>query len=199
MSRLRPLQDPEMSPAQLEFAQAVRTRRGAAGATAVLLWPTEGLSGPYEALLRSPDLGVRYRELAAWAFGVTSMPRDLIEFAILVLVKHWNAQYPFWAHVLLGRQAGLSNEVMEAIRTGEPIPFKDANQQLVYEFLLEYLARNRVSESAYAALRDVFGESAVVDLVGLMGVYATTAMIANVFEAPVPEGEDDPMLDPASA
>jgi len=69
----------------------------------------------------------------------------------------------------------------------------------VYEFLLEYLARNRVSESAYAALRDVFGESAVVDLVGLMGVYATTAMIANVFEAPVPEGEDDPMLDPASA
>src|SRR5258706_1011306 len=196
MSRLTPLKDEEMTPRQLELAQINRASRGT-GATAILTPPTAGLSGPYEAMLRSPELAFRYRELASWAFAVTSMPRDLVEFAILVLAKHWHAQFPFWAYVILGRQAGLAEDVIQAIRDGAPIPFSDANQRLVCEFLTEYLSRDRVTEQTYTRLRDAFGESGVMDLAGLMGVYAMTAITANVFEVAIPGAEDDPAIEPA--
>ena len=186
-----------MDPQQLELAQAILTRRAAgAGPTAIVPPPASGLGGPFDALIRSPDLAARYRELAAWAFAVTTMPRDLIEFSILVMLRQWNAQYPFWAHVILGRQAGLSDEVMEAIRTGAEIPFSDSSQRIVHQFLVEYLTGNRVSTPTYVRLRDAIGEAGVVDLIGIMGSYAMTAMIANVFEVPIPDAPYDPALEP---
>lgn len=198
MSRLVPLTDAEMTPRQLEFAEGVRAARAAAaGPTAALPSPSVGLGGPLEALLRSPELGFRYRELAAWAFGISSIPRDLVEFVILVLLRRWNAQFPFWAHVLLGRQAGLSDEVMEAIRLGTPIPFASPDMRLLHDFLTEYLERNRASTPVYEELRGRIGESGIVDLVGLMGVYALTAMVANVFEVAIPGQPDDSALEPA--
>jgi len=197
MSRLEPLQDADMTPQQVEFAEAVRARRATGPTAGVLPPPQAGLGGPLEALLRSPELGFRYRELAAWAFGVSSMPRDLVEFAILLCLKHWNAQFPFWAHVLLGRQAGLADEVMEAIRLGTPIPFVSSDMRLLHDFLTQYLDGNRVTDAVYEELRGRIGESGVVDLVGLMGVYAATAMVANVFEVAIPGQPDDLAIEPS--
>jgi 4-carboxymuconolactone decarboxylase len=196
MSRLQPLADADMTPQQLEFAEGVRAARAAGNpGTSALPSPlaNAGLGGPLDAMLRSPGLGVVYRQLARWGFALNSIPRELAEFTILLVLRHWDSQFPFWAHTRLAREAGVPDDIIEAIRLETVIPFEDPRQRVVHDFLKEYFATNRVSEDTYARLLDSFDESAVMDLIGLVGSYTLTAMATNVFDIGPGAGEPAPL------
>ena len=107
--------------------------------------------------------------------------------------RHFKAQYEFYAHARLAKQAGLSAEIVEAIRTRQTPPFKREQERIVYDFVTEYLATNRVSAPNYKRAIDAFGEPGVVDLVGVCGYYMLVSMTLNVFEMPLPAGVPDPL------
>ena len=113
---------------------------------------------------------------------------------MLVVARHWNAEYVFAAHVPAGREAGLSEDLVEAIRTRQTPPFTREVERVVYDFVTEYLATNRVSAANYKRAVDAFGEAAVVDLVGVCGYYMLVSMTLNVFEMPLPPGEPEPLV-----
>ena len=48
--------------------------------------------------------------------------------------------------------------------------------------------------SLHAEAVELLGESAVVELVILLGYYTLVSMTLNVFEVPVPAGEDAPFV-----
>lgn len=123
----------------------------------------------------------------------TSLPRDLSELAILLTGKHWKAQFEFWAHARLAREAGLADDIIEAVRTGTPPPFTRDTERLVCEFVTEYFRSNRTSSATYARAVALLGEAGVVDLVGVVGYYGLVCMTLNVFEIEVPAGEAEPL------
>ena len=51
------------------------------------------LNGPFNALLRSPDMGNRAQKLGEYVRFRTSVPRRLNEMAILLTATWWSAQY----------------------------------------------------------------------------------------------------------
>jgi len=121
-------------------------------------------------------------------------PKDLSELAICLIGRHFKAQYEFYAHARLAKEAGLSAEFVEAIRTRQTPPFKREQERVVYDFVTEYLATNRVSAPNYKRAVDAFGEPGVVDLVGVCGYYMLVSMTLNVFEMPLPPGEPEPLV-----
>lgn len=182
MARLAPLDLANLTPEQKEVADAI------------MAGPRGGLRGPFEAWLRSPVLADRAQRLGEFSRFHTSLPKHLVEFAIILTGKHWKAQFEFFAHARLAVEAGLPRETVEAVRTGERPVFRDAAERAVYAFVTEYFATNRVSDSTYQqALAVLGGERGVVDLIGIVGYYGLVSMTLNVFDVGLPEGEPLPL------
>ena len=82
----------------------------------ILKVSSAALGGPYNALLRSPDMARRCFELLDYLRFKTSVNKRLNELAILIQARLSNAQYEWWAHEPIARRAGLSDAVMADLR-----------------------------------------------------------------------------------
>src|SRR5215469_13139736 len=78
-----------------------------------------GARGPFNVLLRSPEVG----DLAAQFGGVmrfrTSLPKDVSETIIIMTGRYWMAQYEWLAHKTAALQNGVAPAIVEAIATGK--------------------------------------------------------------------------------
>ncbi len=182
--RLAPLDLAKLSPEQRSVADAIMSG------------PRGGLRGPFEPWLRSPVLADRAQKLGEYCRFSNSLPRDLSELAILLTGKRFRAQFEFWAHARLARQAGLPDDIIEAVRLGRTPKFQRPVEKVVYDVVTEYFATNRLSDATYKRAIDALGEQGLVDLVGVVGYYSLVSMTLNVFQMELPPGEKPPLAAP---
>lgn len=160
----------------------------------ILAGPRGDISAPLAVMLVSPGLGEHAQRAMAYARfsgreGFGSVPPKLNELAILMVAKHWSANYVWNAHHNYAVMVGLPREVVDAIHAGRHPPRMDRDVEAVYTFVNELLSTRRVSDATLAAARAVLGgDRGVVDLVGTMGMYQLTAMMTVVDQSPLPEG-----------
>jgi len=148
-----------------------------------------GMNGPFNVTLRSPEMGDLAQKLGAQLRFHSSLSNRLNEMAILMTARFWNAQYEWFAHKKNALTAGLSPAVIEAIATGKrPSPMQ-ADEEAVYNFGDELLRTREVSDAAFKAVVDKFGERGAVDLTGVMGYYCFVSMMLNIDRYPLPDGE----------
>ena len=103
---------PDISPDQLTTEQK-RIRDAIAGARGGVV------RGPFAIWLRQPVIAD-----AANRFGNAlrlegKLDKRLFELMVLVIARHWSAQYEWFAHEDAARQAGLPSAVIEAVRAGK--------------------------------------------------------------------------------
>ena len=149
--------------------------------------------GPYNFLLRSPELATRWRRLGDYLRFETSLPLRLNELAILIQARHWTAQFEWWAHYPLALRAGLSQAVADDIKVGRRPTAMQADEEAVYDFCVELMRERKVSDGTFAKLRAVLSEQQVVDLVAVSGFYSTVSMVLNTIEAEIPNGGEPPL------
>ena len=77
-----------------------------------------GLRGPFNALLRSPQLCDLVQRVGAYVRFGSSIPQPLNELAICMAGRKWGAQYEFYAHRKLGIDAGLSPAILDSVANG---------------------------------------------------------------------------------
>lgn len=152
-----------------------------------------GLRGPFNALLRSPELCDLVQRLGAFVRFGTSIPPQLNEMAIIMAGRKWTAQYEFYAHRRLALEAGLSPAIADAIAANERPPSMAKDEETVYDFVSELLATGGVSDPTFQRVKDAFGERGVIDLVAAAGYYSIVSMVLNVDRYPLPEGEQPPL------
>lgn len=99
------------------------------------------------------------------------------------------------AHTRLGRQAGLPDDIIEAVRTGATPTFARDDTWIVHDVVTEYFATKRLSDATYARAIELIGERGLVDVVGIVGYYGLVSMTLNIFEVSVPEGETPPFAE----
>ncbi|MFZ5835548.1 MAG: carboxymuconolactone decarboxylase family protein [Pseudomonadota bacterium] len=201
MTRLPQLVPEILTPAQRKIFDAItqgaRMKTGAA-AIGVSQDAPQGLPGPFNAWMYSPQIGNLVQELGAALRFSNSLPNNLLEIAVLMVGKHWSSQFEFWAHARLARLAGVSDAAIEAIRTGTEPRFDRPEEAQTYHFARELLETSRVSEKTYAAMEALAGKQGLVDLVCLMGYYTLVCMTLNCFQVGLPEGQQLPFPEPAS-
>jgi len=155
--------------------------------------PRGGVRGPFNALLRSPELADRAQKMGEYIRFNSSLPARLNEFAILVTARYWGSQYEWYAHHPLALKAGLSPGVAADLAQGRrPAEMKD-DEAAVYDFCRELHEKKSVSDAAFKAALDRFGERGVVDLIGVSGYYTLVSMVLNVDRHPLPGGAPAPL------
>jgi 4-carboxymuconolactone decarboxylase len=154
------------------------------------------LGGPFNALLRSPEMGNLAQNLGEYIRFRTSVPARLNEMAILMTAKWWSSQYEWYAHKPLALKAGLSAAVIDDIQAGRRPTAMKADEAVVYDFSNELRERRRVSDATFKAAVELLGEKGVMDLVAAMGYYDLVSMVLNVDQYPLPAGEALPFAEP---
>jgi 4-carboxymuconolactone decarboxylase len=154
----------------------------------VLAGPRPGLGGPFNVLLRSPEMGNLAQELGAYARFNSVLPPNLRELAIIMTARFWISEFEWYAHKRAALAAGVDPEVVDAIAAGTRPERTTPEEAVVYEFTNELLQTRQVSDPSFAAARELLGERGVVDLVGTVGYYGLVAMLLNVDRYPLPEG-----------
>jgi 4-carboxymuconolactone decarboxylase len=156
------------------------------------------LSGPFNVLLRSPEMGNLAQKLGEYVRFKSTVPRRLNEMAIIMTAKWWSSGYEWSAHKTAAQQAGLNNAIIDAIQAGRRPTMMQKDETVVYNFCSELRDRRRVSDATFKAAVDLLGEQGVVDLIGVMGYYDLVAMALNVDRYPLPEGTPAPFPEPAT-
>jgi 4-carboxymuconolactone decarboxylase len=174
--RFKPLTWDEMTPAQRTMIEHLYS--GDRG----------GATGPFNVLLRSPEMGDLAQQFGGSLRFHSSLPRKLNEMAILLTARYWTAQYEWSAHRKAAADAGLSESIIQAIAAGKKPGSMDPGETVVYNFGTELLNTKQVSDPVFKAAAEKFGERGVVDLVSVMGYYHFVSMILNVDRYPLPPG-----------
>jgi 4-carboxymuconolactone decarboxylase len=154
------------------------------------------LDGPFNVLLRSPEMGNLSQKLGEYLRFRTSVPRRLNEMAILLTARWWSSQYEWSAHKPLALDAGLSASVIDDIQGGRRPAKMQPDETAVYDFCAELREHRRVSDSTFKEAVNALGERGVVDLVALMGYYDSVSMVLNVDRYPLPAGATLPFPEP---
>ena len=154
----------------------------------LLAGPRAGADGPFNVLLRSPEMGDVAQQFGAAVRFNSSVPRKLNELAIIITARYWTSQYEWQAHHRAALQAGLSPAIADAVAAGTRPSGMLKDEQAVYDFCTELLNTKQVSDATFNAARDAVGERGVVDLIGVMGWYHTVSMLLNTDRYPLPEG-----------
>lgn len=174
--RFRPLTYSELTPEQKTLAEHLLTgERGT-------------LNGPFNVLMRSPEMADLAQKLGAYIRFHSSVPPKLNEFAILITARSWNAQYDWASHHKYALKAGLSPALIDAVAAGKRPASMQPDEEIVYNFCTELINTKQVSDATFHAAVDKFGERTVVDLISVVGYYHFVSMILNVDRYPLPEG-----------
>lgn len=183
--RFKPLTWDEMTPAQRTMVEHL------------VAGPRAGANGPFNVLLRSPEMGDIAQQFGASMRFNQSMPRKLNELAIIITARYWTAQYEWYAHKRSALQAGVEPAVVDAIQHGRKPTSMSKDESAVYTFCTELLNTKHVNDATFATAKAAVGEKGVVDLMGVMSWYQMVSMMLNVDRYPLPDGAK-PELEPLS-
>lgn len=154
------------------------------------------LGGPFNAFLRSPEMGNLAQKLGEYVRFRSALPRRLNEMAILLTAKWWSAQYEWYAHKPLALDAGLRASIVDDIQGGRRPADMLADEAVVYDFSMEMRERRRVRDETFAAARQQLGERGVMDLIAVMGYYDLVSMTLNADRYPLPADAEPPFREP---
>lgn len=160
----------------------------------ILTGPRSSITGPLGVMMVSPALGDLTQKATAYArfagqAGFSSVPVKLNELAILVVAKHWSAEYVWNAHHDYAVKMGLPRDVVEAVRVGTRPKAMERDVDAIYTFATEFMTRRQVSDATLQAAKAVLGgDRGVVDLVGTLGLYQISSMMVALDRTPIAGG-----------
>jgi 4-carboxymuconolactone decarboxylase len=185
---------PSLTPADLDDAQrelydalvvnevALFDKAGVA-----VIAPEGSLLGPFNPLLLNPVLGRAQIGVFRADRSSTSLSPRVHEIVILTVGAAWASDYELYAHRIVGKLAGLTDDVIQALVSGRPPQLQNAQEATAYEFTRQLTYGHRVEAETYAQATKAFGDRGVVDIVLLIGLYLTTCAIINAFDIRAPD------------
>ena len=187
MSRLRPLSPDELRPDQREqFDRIAATRAPDANGQ---------LGGPFDPWVRSPETARRMYTFGGYLWARTTLGRRLVEVGILTTGRFWKSDFEWWAHVRLGKEAGVDERTIQGIFDGAVPDDVPGDERLVWEAARSLHETHRLPDDLYARFVDAHGEEGLVELIATIGYYTFVSMTLNAFEIDMPPGVARPFAD----
>lgn len=137
---------------------------------------------PYRAALHNPELADKWQQIGELLRYRTSLPQRLSELAVLLVAHHHSCQYIWNAHQPVALKAGVGNETVDAIKTGNRPQLPSADEKAVYDYCAELLETKFVTDASHAQALAALGVTGVVELTALLGYYVMVAMTLNAHD-----------------
>jgi 4-carboxymuconolactone decarboxylase len=189
VTRRLPALDPAvLSDEQRALYEVIAGGRRARGRQSFPLTDARGrLNGPFDAMLRSPSVGGALQQLGSALRYSSSLPGRSVELVILTTANAEASGFELYAHEAIGRDLGLTEEDLQALRDGAPVPGADATEAALIALARMLLTDRDLDDDAYARSLGVLGERAILEVLTLVGYYQLLAMQLRVFGIGVPE------------
>jgi 4-carboxymuconolactone decarboxylase len=152
--------------------------------------PRGEVRGPFNVLLRSPELMSPLQKVGEYLRFRCQLDRRIAEMATLIAARHWTQVYEWNAHHPLALKAGLKPDIAQAIAEGRRPAGMAVDEEIVYDVLTEALQNKSVSDVTYERGIKQFGEQNLVDVLAIAGYYAMLALLLNVARTQLPEGRE---------
>jgi 4-carboxymuconolactone decarboxylase len=147
--------------------------------------PRGNVPAPFHVLLHSAEVADHAQRLGALLRYRTGLPARLSEIAILVTAKHWNAEFEWYVHEREARAAGVAEETIAAIASGQR-PALQGDAALVHDFAATFYESNDVGDELFRKAIERFGERTVVELTAILGYYSMLAIVLRVYRVRAP-------------
>jgi 4-carboxymuconolactone decarboxylase len=165
-----------------EIGQRAFDRASTPGKTIV------GLRGPSGLHLYSPKTvdahNVMNRHLRFECFDAKTR-----EVAILTVAREMDSRFEWAAHEPEALKEGVVQDVIDVIKYRKSTQGLDETYAAIIEFGRQIFRDHKVTSEAFARVKALFEPNKLVELVLLMGNYASTAALLCAFDMQVPEGK----------
>jgi alkylhydroperoxidase family enzyme len=142
----------------------------------------------FKTLANHPDLARRWLVFANHILGKSTLAVRERELVILRIGFLCQAGYEWGQHVLIARQAGMSDEEIRSAKTGPDTPGLSELDRLLLKATDELHADAHVSDATWASLSEHLSTQQLMDLVFTVGQYNLVSMALNSFGVQADEG-----------
>ncbi|UXA11939.1 carboxymuconolactone decarboxylase family protein [Mycobacterium sp. SMC-8] len=129
-------------------------------------------------LVRHPKLTRAFLRFNFHLLYGSSLPARIRELAVLRVAHLTKCEYEWRHHLNMGREAGLSDDVIDGVARGE---LSDELDRAVLAAVDELHHDSVVSDSTWTVLSARLDERQLMDLVFTIGCYGSLAMAINTF------------------
>jgi 4-carboxymuconolactone decarboxylase len=176
MARVEDLKPESLSPQQKVIYDRIAGSRGGT------------VRGPFAIWMRLPAIAEAADKLGS-TLRQCSLDKRLFELMVLVIARHWSAQYEWFAHARHAIDVGIAPDVIEAIRNNRKPTFDRDDERLIYDVVTEMNVSRTLSQPTYDRTVAMLGLERTIELITAIGFYTMVAIMLNGFDAPVPGGE----------
>lgn len=147
------------------------------------------VSGPSSVMLYSTGLSRPWNQISEYLHSNSVVEAEHAELAVLVTARYWDCGYIWNAHLGNARKAGVSEQTIDAVRSGGSLDGLRGEEAEIVQFARELLQDNRVESEVYDPLRR-HSNRWILELTLWIGRYSALAGILNAFEVSAAEGAE---------
>ncbi len=149
-----------------------------------------GLLGPGGISLHSPKLSKITRPVGKFLRFESGIPPRIRETAILITARECDSRFEWAAHEPEGLKCGVPQEVIDVIKHRKPTTGLEETDEIIITLGRETFGKRKVSPETFARALKIFGRVGLINLVALMGNYASTAAMLCVMDMQLDDGPD---------
>src|SRR5258707_691131 len=101
------------------------------------------LRGPYKIWIHAPTVASGMEHIGTYLNKKGSLSEREVEIGILVIAQHWDADYVRQAHIKMGRQVGLSQDIIDAVLAGRDPKLSDPHERAVHRLAADASAQSQ--------------------------------------------------------
>lgn len=149
-----------------------------------------GVRGPFAVLMHSPGLAQKVMQAGAQVRLNSLLSQVERELAILAVAREKDATYEWASHVRVGRTAGMSEQVIDAVRYRKETNGLAEDERDIIEFVRQLLQTNKVDDVLFESLQSRKGTRWLVELTATIGQYQYISAINTTFGVVAAPDED---------
>ncbi|HZZ51209.1 MAG TPA: carboxymuconolactone decarboxylase family protein [Pseudonocardia sp.] len=142
--------------------------------------------GPMNIYLQRPQVSRGYLDWILAEQRESSLSAKVREVVVLTIAAAWRSEYIAYSHAAIARNVGLAESAVSAILHGSAGSDLTREELASHRFAAEVVTQRTVSTETYELAVQIFGESGVIDMANLVGIYLAASALQNAFEVPAP-------------
>lgn len=149
-----------------------------------------GVQPNYAALLNNPQAAGSFAHLGGYVRFETPLDVRVKALAILTAAREACGHYVWTVNQRGAKAAGLSDEIIAAIREYRAPTGLEPKDAAVVQFVLELLRQHRISDATFESVRAQVGDAGIVDILVVVAYYHGLAHSLQALQVELPAGTE---------
>ena len=152
-----------------------------------------GPFGPRGIRLYSPPVADYLNSVNDYLRHKSGLDPRVVELAILVTAREMDSEYLWTTHEPIAQETGLDRGIINTVKYRTPLTTVSEKEAAIIQLGRESFGKHKVSSNTFARALKLFGNQGLVNVISLMGDYASIAILLNASDQHVRPG-DKPQL-----